>query len=360
MPEREPPIVSVIIPSYNHAAYLARAVQSVLTQECGAGNAKGSGLELIVVDDGSQDESLVILAGINDRRLRVIAQENQGAHAAINRGLREAKGETLAILNSDDEYHPQRLQKILFEIQTAAHPGLVATYIELIDAENHSLGVKHGYQDQVPWILESPERSYRAGNDRAAGSLAAALLTENYLGSSSNFVFTRACYQAVGEFRPLHYMHDWDFALRAARVTPLSLLPEPLLRYRMHAQNTIRQDQAAMVFELCWILAVHLPNAFAPGHAPEVEFLERMLNSIYTYGCDRILNVLLAQSLYMDIPRALALLDPGHPERAVYMEHIQQQLAKANGIDANSLTTRQFLLSRIRRRWDALKVRFSR
>ncbi len=103
-------------------------------------------------------------------------------------------------------------------------------------------------------MLEKPERSFRAGND-----LAEALLTENYLGTSSNFVFSRGCYQEVGEFRPLRYMHDWDFALRLARVAPLCLLPEPLLRYRVHPQNTIRQDQPAMIFELCWILAVHYP-----------------------------------------------------------------------------------------------------
>ncbi len=358
------PDLSVVIPSYNHATFLARAVSSVLNQEW-ADN-KQPELELIVVDDGSTDNSLQILAGIKDRRLRVIAQENQGAHAAINRGLREARGDILAILNSDDEYHPQRLQKALAGLSpvTAGKvrpdavrtlPGLVASYIELIDADNRSLGIKHGYRDQVPWNLEIPERSFRALADDAPGNLANALLTENYLGTSSNFVFTRAVYQAVGEFRPLRYMHDWDFALRLSRIAPISLLAEPLLRYRMHSQNTIRQDQAAMVFELCWILAVHLPIALE--NSTGTEFVDRLLHSIYTYKCERVLSVMLALGLQTDESKALALLNPDDSERAVYIEHIQRQLSKADVIDANALSTWQFLLSRARRRWRALKTR---
>ncbi len=265
----------------------ARATPSATSTPEGMSHASAEQpeLELIVVDDGSQDDSLQILAGIDDSRLRVIAQENQGAHTAINRGLREASADTLAILNSDDEYHPQRLQKALAALQTVTgqRPGLVASYIEIIDVEGKTTGIKHGFQDQVPWVLEKPERSFRAGND-----LAEALLTENYLGTSSNFVFSRGCYQEVGEFLPLRYMHDWDFALRLARIAPLCLLPEPLLRYRVHPQNTIRQDQPAMIFELCWNLAVHLPGAAAGGQQTEANFLDRLLHSVHTYDCERV------------------------------------------------------------------------
>jgi glycosyltransferase involved in cell wall biosynthesis len=370
--------ISVIIPSYNHAQYLARAVHSVLNQEWETPTPE---LELIVVDDGSQDESLQVLAGIRDSRLRVISQENQGAHAAINRGLNEAKGDILAILNSDDEYHPQRLQKILAALEKAFpgrpqdFPGLAASYIELIDADGHTLGIKHGYLDQPPWNLEFPERSFRNGND-----LNAALLAENYLGTTSNFVFTRAGCQAAadtvlpGEFQPLRYMHDWDFALRLTHNTPITLLPEPLLRYRFHQQNTIRQDQAAMVFELCWILAVHLPTAAGPKQTNESgylhsdalrphtqdRFLDRLLHSIYTYQCDRVLVVMLAHGLHADTNRALALLEPSNPERLVYLEYIQNQLSKPEIVDANAITTSRLLLNRFRRRWNILKARLPR
>ncbi|MFC2055915.1 hypothetical protein ACFLV7_16710, partial [Chloroflexota bacterium] len=67
-------------------------------------------------------------------------------------------------------------------------------------------------------------------------------------------------YDLAGEFLPLRYAHDWDFALRMARVAQMVLLPEPLVNYRVHDENTIREDQPAMIFEICWILAVHLPD----------------------------------------------------------------------------------------------------
>ena len=108
------PKISVIIPSYNHAAYIGEAVHSVLTQSEGD-------LDLIVVDDGSTDSSLKVLERFTDHRLRVIAQTNQGAHAAINRGLQAASGNYLAILNSDDVYHPQRLEKLTGLLKNSNH-----------------------------------------------------------------------------------------------------------------------------------------------------------------------------------------------------------------------------------------------
>ena len=118
----------------------------------------------------------------------------------------------------------------------------------------------------------------------------------------------------MGEFLPLRYMHGWDFALRLARIAPLCLLPEPLLRYRVHPQNTIRQDQPAMIFELCWTLAVHLPGAAAGGQQTEANFLDRLLHSVHTYDCERVISIMLAQGLHTDISRALALLKPDHPD----------------------------------------------
>jgi len=313
------PKISVIIPSYNHAAYISEAVHSVLIQSEGD-------LELIVVDDGSTDSSLKVLERFTDHRLRVIAQTNQGAHAAINRGLNESTGEFLAILNSDDAYHPRRLEKILSALQANPHLGLVGSFIEIIDEHNRHLGIKHGFQDSEPWPLESPQRSFRAGDD-----LAAALLTENYWATTSNFVFRRSIYEQVGEFRPLRYAHDWDFALRVSGASDLLLLPEALVRYRVHPRNTIRENQVAMIFEICWVLAVHLPQhvsqaSFMDGYTLDKR-IDQLLNSIYTYGCERVLSVMLLQGLYTDPDLALKLLDPQDPTRVKYLEFIDRQIA---------------------------------
>ena len=310
--------VSVVIPSYNHAAYIREAVDSVLSQSL-------SDLELIVVDDGSQDESLDILAGYSDRRFHLYTQPNQGAHAAINRGLHAATGDYLAILNSDDAYHPQRLEKLVSVLKADPGIGLAGSHIQLIDQKGQPLGIKHGYLDCEPWLLDKPQRSFRAGDD-----LRAALLTENYFATTSNFVFSRRWFERTGDFRPLRFTHDWDYALRLAKLAEVALVPEPLLRYRVHATNTIRQDQAAMLFEFCWILAVHLPDYGLDRPTPAQPTLDKrldlLLNSIYTAQCDRVLSLMLLQRLHDHSDQALRLLEPGDPARAIYMEYIQQKI----------------------------------
>jgi GT2 family glycosyltransferase len=313
------PTVSVVIPSYNHAAYIRQAVDSVLSQSL-------ADLELIVIDDGSQDQSLEILAGFTDRRLRLFQQANQGAHAAINRGLSAASGNYLAILNSDDAYHPQRLEKLVSLLKARPEVGLAGSYIQLINQQSRPIGVKHGFQDLEPWPLEHPERSFRAGDD-----LRAALLTENYFATTSNFVFSRAWYERTGEFRPLRFTHDWDYALRLGAQAELALSPEPLVCYRVHATNTIRQDQAAMYFEICWILAVHLPayGLDLPGSGePSLEKrVDQLMHSIYTAQCERVLSLMLLQRLHENLDQALQLLEPGDPVRRIYIEYIQERLS---------------------------------
>jgi len=313
------PKVSVVIPSYNHAAYVGDAVASVLNQS-------ESDLELIVVDDGSSDHTLDILHAVTDPRLRVVPQANQGAHAAINRGLREAVGRYLAILDSDDTYHPNRLEKALEILETEPDAGLIGSHIEIVDGENRTLGIKHGYRDCSPWLLRFPQRSFRAGQD-----LRAALLTENYWSTTSNFVFRRTTYGRAGEFRPLHYAHDWDFALRMARLTRLVILPEPLVRYRVHETNTIRTNPPAMIFEICWCLAVHLPQHIRDPWFAEVPFetrADQLLHSMYAFGMERVLAFLLLQGLADNPGTAFRLLEAGNPIRALCMEWITEELER--------------------------------
>jgi len=340
------PEVSVIVPSYNHARFIRKAVESVLTQTL-------TDLELIVVDDGSEDDSLQILSKIQDPRIIVLPQSNQGAHQAINRGLHRASGKYLAILNSDDYYHPERLEKTCAILKIQPDTGLVASYIQIIDQADHPLGIKHGFKDCEPWMLGRPDLSFRATND-----LKEALLTENYLATTSNFIFPKALYEQIGDFRPLRFTHDWDYALRLTQISDLALLTEPLLNYRVHPDNTIRKDQSVMIFEICWILAVHLPTSSALN---ETDFglhksssgsgwqdagsgglrtsdrdtvvakrIEQLLHSIYTFQCEQVLIALLLQKLHLDEDLALSLLAPVNPIREKYLDFIRTRLRQSD------------------------------
>jgi glycosyltransferase involved in cell wall biosynthesis len=99
------PIVSVVLPVYNRAALLARAIDSVRAQTFGA-------WELVVVDDASEDDTAAVAGGVADPRVRGVRRErNGGVAAALNTGLDEVRGRFVAFLHSDDEYLPEKLER---------------------------------------------------------------------------------------------------------------------------------------------------------------------------------------------------------------------------------------------------------
>jgi succinoglycan biosynthesis protein ExoO len=101
------PEVSVIIPAYNTEAYIVQAIQSALRQT-------EENLEVIVVDDASTDATVELAKSFLDKRLKVLVNEqNLGQNGALNRGLKEAKGKWVALLDADDWYAPERLEKLL-------------------------------------------------------------------------------------------------------------------------------------------------------------------------------------------------------------------------------------------------------
>jgi glycosyltransferase involved in cell wall biosynthesis len=312
------PLASVVIPSYNHDSFVVEAVGSVLRQE-------GCDLELIVVDDGSTDRSVEFLNGLADPRLRVLEQANQGTHAAINRGLAESTGDVLAVLNSDDRWAPGRLRAALAVLEREPETALVGSWIQLIDEAGRPLSVKHGYDDLDPWPVAEPETTFKADRD-----LRTALLHQNYWATTSNYVFPRSTWERHGPFRALRFAHDWDFALRVQREGRAHLLEAPLLEYRIHRTNTIRKDRPVMVYEICWVLAVHLSGYL--GSAPfwqagEAHRVEQLLRSIHVYGCDKVLWAMTAHIQHGPPGADLRLLDPQDPARRVYLSEVERTLA---------------------------------
>ncbi|WP_201352030.1 glycosyltransferase family 2 protein [Hydrogenimonas urashimensis] len=128
MPERTDPSVSVIIPTYNRRRYLDEAIESVLAQ-------RYEPLELIVVDDGSTDGTQEIVARYPF--IRYIYQENAGQAAARNRGIREATGEFLAFLDSDDLWMPGKLRRQVAYLQDHPHVQMLFAHVEQFSTEEH-------------------------------------------------------------------------------------------------------------------------------------------------------------------------------------------------------------------------------
>jgi glycosyltransferase involved in cell wall biosynthesis len=243
--------VSVVVPLYNHARYAAEAVRSALAQ--------GPALrEVVVVDDGSTDGSAgtVLDACGADGRIVLWSQPNRGAHAAINAGLLRATGEVLAVLNSDDVYAPGRLDRLLAALDADPDADLVATGLRFMDEAGAPLA-NAWYEEAIAF-------------HRASDDLGAALLNANFVMTTSNMAFRRGLLDRIGLFTPLRYAHDLDFLLRTVahgRRVAL-LLDEPLLSYRMHPANTIKEEHAAVRAEWAAVAAAFL-NALsaAPGPA---------------------------------------------------------------------------------------------
>ena len=244
---------SVVIPSYNHAAFIEQALASVLGPE-------HPQLEVVLVDDGSSDDTLQHLASWRrEPRLRVFTQENQGAHAALNRGISASHGDVVFILNSDDAYHPERIGVFLERFAHDPELALLASWLDVVDGAGRSLGIKQAYRSMPPW----PRRGGGRGLSDTGDHLLA-LLEANYVATTSNIAFRRELFDRMKlRFLPLRYAHDWDFFLAAARAGAFELIEEPLVRYRVHGDNTIKEGRddelgrGQMRFEILWVIARH-------------------------------------------------------------------------------------------------------
>lgn len=218
------PRVSVVVPLYNHARYIEAAISSILEQ----GRVVQ---EIVVIDDGSSDSSVEVMRRLarKDERIVFLTQANQGAHATINTALARCTGEFVAILNSDDAYLPGRFAALLAALDATPDAAIAVSALAFMNDDGG--------------VAENAWYARALAEYRAAPDMGIALINGNFLMTTSNFLFRRSLLQEVGGFAALRYTHDLDFALRALAMDKrILLLDQPLLRYRIHATNTISED----------------------------------------------------------------------------------------------------------------------
>jgi glycosyltransferase involved in cell wall biosynthesis len=218
------PLVSVVIPSYNHARFVREAIASVESQTY-------DNLELIVIDDGSTDGSASIIEKtLSDSRLQRLTfrrQPNLGAATTIDRGIMLASGDYIAILNSDDLFATQRIQTFLELVVPSNHDAFVFSGITFQSRDGSDL------EQYLPWYLDAMRL---AATCPSAGF---ALLATSLTVSTSNFFFNRALFDKLHGFNNnLLLAHDWDFVLRAIHYVEPQFVPDELLTYRYHRGNS--------------------------------------------------------------------------------------------------------------------------
>lgn len=281
------PLVSVVIPTFNRAGPVQRAISSVLNQTF-------EDYELLVVDDGSTDGTREVLAKF-DGKARILFQNNAGVSAARNRGIERSSGELVAFLDSDDEWFPQKLEKqiALFD---SAMPFFVC------------------HTDEI-WLRQGKEVSQKKIHKKQGGHFFERALARCLI-SPSSVLICRQLLDKVGWFdEHLPAAEDYDLWLRITAFHEVTFVPEPLVikhggltdqlsrktssidRFRIAAIWKILNDPClppcyrhAAVKELerkCAIVSTGLRKR---GRAEEAKFYERLaeaklLDTIRSPGC---------------------------------------------------------------------------
>lgn len=213
------PIISVIMPSYNHERYINDAINSVISQ--GVRN-----FELVIIDDFSSDNSVRIIRewASKDGRIKAIFHgENEGIARTINDGLKVARGKYVALMASDDMFKQGAFEKVIGVLESSENLGVALLEGECIDHKNRRTGLLFSELHRKPSTMQ--------------GSFFKDLVT-------GNFVCTGVIRRSVIEKHPifynetLKYLNDWLFWLDLSSVCDFVFIEEPLYYYRVHGANT--------------------------------------------------------------------------------------------------------------------------
>lgn len=205
------PLISVIVPLYNGEKTIRETVESILNQTL-------QDFELIIINDGSQDEGLEIISKFQDSRIKVFSYPNSGISTTRNRGIFHATGEYISFIDADDLWTPNKLESQLKALQ-----------------ENPKAAVAYSWSDHINEFGQSLNRgSYMTVN----GDVYAKILLIDFIANGSNPLIRREALMAVGGFdESLSTSADWDMWVRLAARYHFIAVPSPQILYRISSSS---------------------------------------------------------------------------------------------------------------------------
>lgn len=236
------PLASVIVPTYNYGAFLGECVESILAQT-------HARLEVIVVDDGSTDESAEVLRSINDIRLIRLQSDHLGVGAARNLGLEQAKGEYLAFLDADDRWHPDKLATQI-RLAEDATLDIVFCNFRRFDSSGYLPKDHFSYFPEMPkWPCRTKQQSNAVV---LLGDAFEILAPQPFLAAClSATLFKRG---SLGHLRfpiGMRIAEDWHYVLRALEGSAVGFVNLPMVDIRRHGNNTYRRNEDLSAMTAC-------------------------------------------------------------------------------------------------------------
>jgi glycosyltransferase involved in cell wall biosynthesis len=215
------PLVSVVVPNLNKGRFIGEAIESVLAQSY-------KNLEVIVVDNGSEDQSVPVVEDMaqKDKRVSLFTEGTRGVSYAINAGIRKAGGELVTVVGSDDVLHREKIRE----------------QVQCLEGHYDSLCYTGGwYMDEHGKPLDRPPaRDTRKVPTRNEGHIFHELVSNDFWNDffGASIMYPKDCFRGRLFDTSLSYGEDWDFCVRISRSFFFRYLPEPLYGYRVYSGNT--------------------------------------------------------------------------------------------------------------------------
>ena len=258
MDQHQPELVSVVIPTFNRAYCIERAIDSVLSQT-------HPSIEIVVVDDGSTDNTSEVLAGryASDARVRCIRQANSGVSAARNTGLRAARGDFIAVLESDETWKPWKAELQVRCLRRLPGAGMIWTDMEAVNPEGEQVfptylrrmyGAYRRYPspealfgNPVPVADVCPAMDAVAGAKLYHGDIFSPMITGSLVHTSTVMLRRSRLEQVVGFNEELKYSgEDYDFHLRTCLAGEVAFVDVSSIRYRIDGTDQLTQPAYAV------------------------------------------------------------------------------------------------------------------
>jgi len=260
------PLVSVIIPAYNHEKYIIDCLKSVIKQTY-------SNIEIIVINDGSTDSTEKVIKEFinnNDIDINFISKKNEGICKTLNKGLNLAKGKYISFLASDDMFAPQMIEKEVEFMENNKSIGLVYTDAYFI---NFNKITNKKYTDYKPII----KKCFKKGIQNK--DIYEVLLTGDIIIALSTLI-KKECFKVLGPFRETLKFTEYDMWFRITKEYPVGFINEPLGYYRIHDMNVSNTNSKKLFMSLMRTLLKQLDEE--PIKNKHIKKIKIFISFLYT------------------------------------------------------------------------------